>query len=179
MAAMFRSKALQKDPWLSQLRARKPVMVTAVACSVSWDFDPDKLIRPRSADSIKARGHHAAPIGRTHDRKRLLPAHHSQSPCRPGGYPHMTHYRTLSDLLLYVAGATGREKAPRWRGESSRPTAPKSTSAHGSGRCRRERDSRLTQPIQPDCEVYQDRGVNQGQDNQDIGASPLARMKRW
>jgi transposase len=31
MAAMFRSKALQKDPWLSQLRARKPVMVTAVA----------------------------------------------------------------------------------------------------------------------------------------------------
>jgi transposase len=31
MAAMFRSKALQKDPWLSQLRARKPVMVAAVA----------------------------------------------------------------------------------------------------------------------------------------------------
>src|ERR1700751_1493013 len=41
-------------------------------CSVSWDRDPDKLIRPRSADSIKACGHHAAPIGRTHDRKRLL-----------------------------------------------------------------------------------------------------------
>lgn len=31
MAAMFRSKALQNDPWLSQLRARKPVMVAAVA----------------------------------------------------------------------------------------------------------------------------------------------------
>jgi transposase len=31
MAAMFRSKALQNDPWLSELRARKPVMVTAVA----------------------------------------------------------------------------------------------------------------------------------------------------
>jgi transposase len=31
MAAMFRSKALQKDPWLSQLRARKPVLVAAVA----------------------------------------------------------------------------------------------------------------------------------------------------
>jgi hypothetical protein len=28
---MFRSKALQKDPWLSQLRARKPVLVAAVA----------------------------------------------------------------------------------------------------------------------------------------------------
>jgi transposase len=31
MAAMFRSKVLQKDPWLCQLRARKPVMVAAVA----------------------------------------------------------------------------------------------------------------------------------------------------
>jgi transposase len=31
MAAMFRSKALQKDSWLSQLRARKPVLVAAVA----------------------------------------------------------------------------------------------------------------------------------------------------
>jgi hypothetical protein len=31
MAAMFRSKSLQKDPWLSQLRARKPVLVAAVA----------------------------------------------------------------------------------------------------------------------------------------------------
>ncbi len=31
MAAMFRSKALQTDPWLCQLRARKPVMVAAVA----------------------------------------------------------------------------------------------------------------------------------------------------
>jgi hypothetical protein len=31
MAAMFRSKALQHDPWLCQLRARKPVMVAAVA----------------------------------------------------------------------------------------------------------------------------------------------------
>src|SRR5258707_12912816 len=41
-------------------------------CSDSWDLDPDKLIRPRSADSIKACGHYAAPIGRTHDRKRLL-----------------------------------------------------------------------------------------------------------
>jgi len=41
-------------------------------CSVSWDLDPDKLIRPRSADSIKACGRYAAPIGRTHDRKRLL-----------------------------------------------------------------------------------------------------------
>src|SRR5436190_17516243 len=41
-------------------------------CSVSWDLDPDKLIRPRSADPIKACGHYAAPIGRTHDRKRLL-----------------------------------------------------------------------------------------------------------
>jgi hypothetical protein len=40
--------------------------------SVLWDLDPDKLIRPRSADSIKACGHYAAPIGRTHDRKRLL-----------------------------------------------------------------------------------------------------------
>jgi hypothetical protein len=41
-------------------------------CSVSWDLDPDKLIRPRSADPIKACGHYAAPIGRTHDRKRPL-----------------------------------------------------------------------------------------------------------
>jgi len=31
MAAMFRAKALQNDPWLCQLRARKPVMVAAVA----------------------------------------------------------------------------------------------------------------------------------------------------
>jgi hypothetical protein len=31
MATMFRSKALQNDAWLSQLRARKPVMVAAVA----------------------------------------------------------------------------------------------------------------------------------------------------
>jgi len=31
MAAMFRSKALQNDPWLCRLRARKPVMVAAVA----------------------------------------------------------------------------------------------------------------------------------------------------
>jgi hypothetical protein len=36
-------------------------------CSVSWDLDPDKLIRPRSADSIKARGHYAAPIGERED----------------------------------------------------------------------------------------------------------------
>ena len=39
--------------------------------SDSWDRDPDKLIRARSADSIKACGHYAAPTGRTHDRKRL------------------------------------------------------------------------------------------------------------
>jgi transposase len=31
IAAMFRSKALQNDPWLCQLRARSPVMVAAVA----------------------------------------------------------------------------------------------------------------------------------------------------
>jgi transposase len=31
MAAMFRSKALQNDPWLCRLRARKPAMVAAVA----------------------------------------------------------------------------------------------------------------------------------------------------
>jgi transposase len=31
MAAMFRTRALQTDPWLRQLRARKPVMVAAVA----------------------------------------------------------------------------------------------------------------------------------------------------
>jgi transposase len=31
MAAMFRSKALQNDPWLCQLRARKPAMLAAVA----------------------------------------------------------------------------------------------------------------------------------------------------
>jgi transposase len=31
MAAMFRSKVLQTDPWLRRLRARKPVMVAAVA----------------------------------------------------------------------------------------------------------------------------------------------------
>jgi transposase len=31
MAAMFRSRALHNDPWLCQLRGRKPVMVTAVA----------------------------------------------------------------------------------------------------------------------------------------------------
>jgi len=31
MAAMFRSKALQNDPWLCQLRARKSAMVAAVA----------------------------------------------------------------------------------------------------------------------------------------------------
>jgi transposase len=31
MAAMFRSKAVQNDPWLCRLRARKPTMVAAVA----------------------------------------------------------------------------------------------------------------------------------------------------
>lgn len=31
MAAMFRAKALRHDPWLCQLRARKPAMVAAVA----------------------------------------------------------------------------------------------------------------------------------------------------
>ena len=31
MAAMFRSKALQNDPWLCRLRASKPAMVVAVA----------------------------------------------------------------------------------------------------------------------------------------------------
>lgn len=31
MAAMFRSKALRADPWLSRLRRRKPTMVAAVA----------------------------------------------------------------------------------------------------------------------------------------------------
>ena len=31
MAAMFRTKALQNDAWLCQLRARKPVKVAAVA----------------------------------------------------------------------------------------------------------------------------------------------------
>jgi hypothetical protein len=55
-----------------------------LTCSDSWDLDPDKLIRPRPADPIKARGHHAASIGRTHDRKRLLLPITSQSPCRPG-----------------------------------------------------------------------------------------------
>src|SRR6266849_9169207 len=65
-------------------------------CSVSWDFDPGKLIRPRSADSIKASGHGAASKGRTHDRKRPRPARQLRKSLHAGGHPHMTHYRILT-----------------------------------------------------------------------------------
>jgi len=68
-------------------------------CSDSWDRDPDKLIRPRFADSIRAGGHHAAPTGRTHERKRLLLPITFTKPLRAGGHPHMTHYpMPISDL---------------------------------------------------------------------------------
>jgi hypothetical protein len=57
MAAMFRSKALQNDPWLSQLRARKPVMVAAVALAnkiarAVWSvMRPNAVWRPVAARS--------------------------------------------------------------------------------------------------------------------------------
>src|SRR5216683_6266582 len=62
-------------------------------CSVSWDFDPGKLIRPRSADSIKASGHGAASKGRTHDRKRPRPSRQLRKSLHAGGHPHMRHHR--------------------------------------------------------------------------------------
>src|SRR5229473_2766964 len=62
-------------------------------CSVTWDFDPGKLIRPRSADSIKASGHGAASKGRTHDRKRPRPSRQLRKSLHAGGHPHMRHHR--------------------------------------------------------------------------------------
>jgi hypothetical protein len=62
-------------------------------CSDSWDRDPDKLIRPRFADSIRACGHHAAPTGRTHERKRLLLPITITKPLQAGGHPDMRHYQ--------------------------------------------------------------------------------------
>jgi transposase len=59
MAAMFRSKVLQRDPWLCQLRARKPVMVAAVAFAnkiarVVWAvMQRDQDWRPADASSSR------------------------------------------------------------------------------------------------------------------------------
>ena len=88
-------------------------------CSVSWDLDPDKLIRPRSADSIKACGRYAAPIGRTHDRKRLLlfitpkvladrgPSTHESLPFNARGFNRTSAVLYLKRRLRAVMGRPG------------------------------------------------------------------------
>jgi len=53
-------------------------------CSVSWDLDPGKLIRPWSADSIKACGRYARAKRPDTWPQATTPAHPFQSPCRPG-----------------------------------------------------------------------------------------------
>jgi hypothetical protein len=69
-----------------------------LTCGASWDHDPDKLIRPRSADSIKACGHYAAPTGRTHERKRLLLPITFPKPLQAGAHPHMRLYQSVPRL---------------------------------------------------------------------------------
>jgi transposase len=59
MAAMYRSKAVQNDPWLCRLRARKPTMVAAVALAnkiarTVWAvMQHDKNWRPTTASSSR------------------------------------------------------------------------------------------------------------------------------
>jgi transposase len=73
MAAMFRSRALPNDPWLCQLRGRKPVMVTAVALA-------NKIARAVwvSCDTT--------PSG-SRPRRDLLPDPTSLAPCSPPSRP--------------------------------------------------------------------------------------------
>jgi hypothetical protein len=53
------------------------------SCSVSGYLDLDTLIRRRSADSMRFRGHYAAPVDRTHNGKRPLLLLTSQTAWRP------------------------------------------------------------------------------------------------
>jgi len=50
--------------------------------TASVGSNPDQLIRPRSAESIKASGHVTAPKGRTHDCKR--PPLITKNSCKSG-----------------------------------------------------------------------------------------------
>ena len=50
--------------------------------TASVGSNPDRLIRPRSAKSIKASGHVTAPKGRTHDCKR--PPFITKNSCKSG-----------------------------------------------------------------------------------------------
>jgi hypothetical protein len=61
----------------------RPAGGSRKTCSVSWDYDPGKLIRPQSAEPIGASGPSAtAFIGRAHDRTR--PSRTQKNPCKPG-----------------------------------------------------------------------------------------------
>src|SRR5262249_16686639 len=83
--------------------------------------DPDKLIRPRPADSIKACGHCAAPTGRTHDRKRLLLLLTPKILADRGPSTHET-LPELHTLSIEVAGddvAPGRVIASKGGGQSA------------------------------------------------------------
>ena len=55
--------------------------------TASVGSNPDQLIRPRSAESIKASGHVTAPKGRTHDCKRPT-AHHKKTLASRGPSTH-------------------------------------------------------------------------------------------
>jgi len=55
--------------------------------TASVGSNPDQLIRPRSAESIKASGYRTAQKGRTHDRKRPLLI--TKKLLQVGGHPHM------------------------------------------------------------------------------------------
>jgi transposase len=75
-AAMFRSKALQNDPWLSQLRARKPVMVAAVASAnkiarAIWAVMRRNAVGRPAAARSSSRPHQHGPTGHA----RRLKAH--------------------------------------------------------------------------------------------------------
>ena len=55
--------------------------------TASAGSNPDQLIRPRSAESIKASGHVSRTKGRTHDCKRPLLI--TKKLLQVGGHPHM------------------------------------------------------------------------------------------
>jgi transposase len=67
MAAMFRSKAVHNDPWLSQLRARKPVLVAAVALAnkiarAAWAVMRRNLVWQPAAVRSSSRPHQSGAV---------------------------------------------------------------------------------------------------------------------
>src|ERR1700722_18412719 len=72
--------------------------------TASVGSNPDQLIRPRSAESIKASGHVTAPKGRTHDCKRPT-AHHKKTLASRGQSTHEAALRQVAGGS--ISGASG------------------------------------------------------------------------